>query len=109
MSIFRNACNSNSTLVSLDAEWSPRHIQELRALFTDRGFFKIEYDGTTDHFIKHFKEDLKEFYEKVLRDYDECVGRGSYEDCFYTMIEDFKIINCQYWMHATDVDSSEDY
>lgn len=110
MSIFDSKMHYDNCLVFIDREWSTSEVSGMRARFAD-GPFEVDYYGTDVEFTKHFKEKFKSFYEKVLRDYDEALGydKPTYEDCFYTMIDDFKIINCPYWMHTTEVDSSEDY
>lgn len=107
MSIFSNVHHYDSTLVSMDASWSTDSKQVLEVKFVNE-MFELNYDGTTEHFVKNFEADLKEFCDKVIRNYKETLGHGSYEDCFYTMIDDFKIINCPYWLHATEVDISVD-
>ena len=110
MLLFDNVHHYDNCLIFIDREWSTSEVSVMRARFAD-GPFELNYDGTDVEFTKHFKERFKSFYEKVLRDYDEALGydKPTYEDCFYTMIEDFKIINCQYWMHVTDIAGSEYY
>ena len=113
MPIFDSKMHYDNCLIFIDREWSTSEVAALRARFAD-GPFELNYDGTDVEFTKHFKERLKSFYEKVLKDYDEALGydKPTYEDCFYTMIDDFKIINCPYWIssniYISEVDRSED-
>ena len=65
--------------------------------FGDGSAFTLNYEGHYDSFLKEFIPNLKDFINDVIKEYYEITAqRNDYEDCFNTMIEDFKTVNCPY-------------
>ena len=85
MSIF--STNYDNSIVSVDTAWSPSANPVLNVKFA-RGPFSMDYHCLQSRFMRSFKEDFTEFYEKVMKDYDEVTGRSNtLESCFDAMIE----------------------
>lgn len=85
MSIF--STHYDNSIVSIDTEWSPSADPVLNVKFA-QGPFSMDYHCLHSRFVRGFKEDFTAFYEKVMKDYDEVIGRSNrYEDCFDAMVE----------------------
>ena len=85
MSIFKT--HYDNSLVSVDTAWSPNADPVLNVKFA-RGPFSMDYHCLQSRFVQNFKEDFTEFYEKVMKDYDEVTGRSNtFEKCFDVMVD----------------------